>query len=73
MTQTHIELYVYDLSNGMAKSFGRALTGKDIEGIWYVRRDWEMGSARVSEKTGDDGGYAERCKAVPDRFVVGAG
>ena len=36
MTQTHIELYVYDLSNGMAKSFGRALTGKDIEGIWYV-------------------------------------
>lgn len=33
---TPIELYVYDLSNGMAKSFGRALTGTDIEGIWSV-------------------------------------
>ncbi|KAL8293100.1 hypothetical protein RQP46_000794 [Phenoliferia psychrophenolica] len=35
-TGTPIELYVYDLSNGMAKSFGRALTGTDIEGIWHT-------------------------------------
>lgn len=31
-----VSLYVYDLSNGLALSMGRALTGRDVEGIWCV-------------------------------------
>lgn len=31
-----VELYVYDLSKGMARQFGAALTGRNIEGIWCV-------------------------------------
>lgn len=30
-----VKLYVYDLSNGMAKSLSRQLTGRQIDGIWY--------------------------------------
>lgn len=29
-----VQLYVYDLSRGMAKSMSLALTGKQIDGIW---------------------------------------
>ena len=29
-----IELFVYDLSNGMAQSLGPMLVGRPIEGIW---------------------------------------
>jgi hypothetical protein len=31
-----IELYAYDLSNGMAAMYGPMLTGMPIEGIWCV-------------------------------------
>lgn len=31
-----VELYVYDLSNGLAKRLSRQLTGKQIDGIWCV-------------------------------------
>ncbi|SGY79121.1 BQ5605_C008g05049 [Microbotryum silenes-dioicae] len=31
-----VSLYVYDLSNGMAKQWGRMLTGRDVEGIWHT-------------------------------------
>ena len=31
-----VELYVYDLSRGMAKSMSQMLTGKQIDGIWLV-------------------------------------
>ena len=31
---TSVKLYVYDLSNGMAKSLSRQLTGRQIDGIW---------------------------------------
>lgn len=31
-----VELYVYDLSGGMAKQLSRQLTGRQIEGIWCV-------------------------------------
>jgi hypothetical protein len=31
---TKVQLYVYDLSRGMAKSMSLALTGKQIDGIW---------------------------------------
>lgn len=31
-----VSLYVYDLSNGLALTMGRALTGRDVEGIWCV-------------------------------------
>ena len=31
-----VKLYVYDLSNGLAKQLSLQLTGKQIEGIWYV-------------------------------------
>ncbi|ORX34662.1 PPPDE putative peptidase domain-domain-containing protein [Kockovaella imperatae] len=31
-----VELYVYDLSRGMAKSMSQMLTGKQIDGIWHT-------------------------------------
>lgn len=31
-----VQLYVYDLSHGLAKSMSLMLTGKQIDGIWYV-------------------------------------
>jgi hypothetical protein len=34
---TPVKLYVYDLSNGMAKQLSRQLTGRQIEGLWFVR------------------------------------
>lgn len=39
-----VELWIYDLSNGLALTLGRALTGQDVEGIWSVARS----SCRVS-------------------------
>lgn len=40
-----VQLYVYDLSRGLAKSMSLMLTGKQIDGIWYVSAcpsvDWE--------------------------------
>lgn len=30
-----VQLYVYDLSNGMARQLSRQLTGRQIDGIWY--------------------------------------
>ena len=32
----NVKIHLYDLSQGMAKSFGRMLLGKDIEGIWHT-------------------------------------
>ncbi|KXN84609.1 Desumoylating isopeptidase 1 [Leucoagaricus sp. SymC.cos] len=31
-----VKLYVYDLSNGMARSLSRQLTGRQINGIWHT-------------------------------------
>ena len=31
-----VQLYVYDLSNGMARQLSRQLTGRQIDGIWQV-------------------------------------
>ncbi|KAF9019182.1 DUF862-domain-containing protein [Hymenopellis radicata] len=31
-----VKLYVYDLSNGMAKALSRQLTGRQIDGIWHT-------------------------------------
>lgn len=31
-----VTLYVYDISNGMAKTFGQMFTGKHVEGIWHT-------------------------------------
>lgn len=31
-----VQLYIYDLSNGLAATWGRSLTGQDVEGIWCV-------------------------------------
>lgn len=31
-----VKLYVYDLSNGMAKSLSLQLTGRQIDGIWHT-------------------------------------
>ncbi|KAI8888458.1 DUF862-domain-containing protein [Backusella circina FSU 941] len=31
-----VKLYVYDLSQGMAKTMSRSLTGKQIDGIWHT-------------------------------------
>ncbi len=33
---TKVELYVYDLSNGLATTMGPMLIGRPLEGIWYV-------------------------------------
>ena len=30
-----VQLYVYDLSNGMARQLSQQLTGRQIDGIWY--------------------------------------
>jgi hypothetical protein len=29
-------LNIYDLSNGMARQFSRALTGRQIDGVWHT-------------------------------------
>ena len=31
-----VELYVYDLSNGLAATMGPMLIGRPLEGIWYA-------------------------------------
>lgn len=31
-----VKLYVYDLSNGLAKQLSMQLTGKQIDGVWFV-------------------------------------
>jgi hypothetical protein len=31
-----VSLYVYDLSNGLARSMSMQLTGRQIDGIWQV-------------------------------------
>jgi thiol-disulfide isomerase/thioredoxin len=31
-----VKIHLYDLSGGMARSFGKMLLGKDIEGIWHT-------------------------------------
>lgn len=31
-----VELYVYDLSNGLARQMSLQLTGKQIDGIWHT-------------------------------------
>ena len=33
---TPVKLYVYDLSNGMARQLSLQLTGRQIDGIWSV-------------------------------------
>jgi hypothetical protein len=36
MTATLVKLYVYDLSNGLAKRLSQQYIGQQIDGIWYV-------------------------------------
>ena len=31
-----VKLYIYDLSNGLARQLSLQLTGRQIDGIWYV-------------------------------------
>ena len=31
---SRVQLYVYDLSNGLARQLSLSLTGKQIDGIW---------------------------------------
>ena len=33
---SNVQLYVYDLSNGLARQLSLSLTGKQIDGIWYT-------------------------------------
>lgn len=33
---TRVQLYVYDLSNGLARQLSLSLIGKQIDGIWFV-------------------------------------
>lgn len=35
-TMSSVQLYVYDLSNGMARMMSLPLTGKQIDGIWHT-------------------------------------
>lgn len=41
-----VQLYIYDLSNGLAALWGRSLTGQDVEGIWYAARSLPPGRRR---------------------------
>jgi len=34
--QQTVVLYLYDLSNGLAKAMSRRLVGKQIDGIWHT-------------------------------------
>ena len=36
MSENKVQLFIYDLSNGMAKSFGHMITGKQIEAIYHT-------------------------------------
>ncbi|KAH7100398.1 DUF862-domain-containing protein [Auriculariales sp. MPI-PUGE-AT-0066] len=43
-----VQLYVYDLSNGLARSMSRNLTGRQIDGIWHTSvvvfgKEWYYG------------------------------
>ena len=31
-----VTLFVYDLSNGMARTFGPMIVGRVVEGIWHT-------------------------------------
>ena len=33
-----VKLYVYDLSNGLARQMSQQLTGRQIDGIWFVSK-----------------------------------
>jgi len=33
---SRVQLYIYDLSNGLARQLSLSLTGKQIDGIWYA-------------------------------------
>lgn len=33
---SRVQLYVYDLSNGLARQLSLSLTGKQLDGIWYA-------------------------------------
>ena len=33
-----VQLYVYDLSNGLARQLSSQLVGRQIDGIWFVCR-----------------------------------
>ncbi len=33
---SQVQLYLYDLSQGMVKNFSRAMIGKQIDGIWHT-------------------------------------
>lgn len=33
---SRVHLYVYDLSNGLARQLSLSLTGKQLDGIWYA-------------------------------------
>jgi hypothetical protein len=35
-TTMQVQLYVYDLSRGMASTLSQQLTGRQIDGIWYL-------------------------------------
>jgi hypothetical protein len=33
---SNVQLYIYDLSNGLARQLSLSLIGKQIDGIWYA-------------------------------------
>ena len=43
-----VKLYVYDLSNGLAKQLSLQLTGKQIDGIWCVYMLWYRDGALIA-------------------------
>ena len=34
--KTNVKVYLYDISNGMAKSLSPMFLGKTIEGVWHT-------------------------------------
>jgi hypothetical protein len=43
-----VKLYVYDLTNGMARQLSLQLTGRQIDGIWLISRTPRRGSVLIT-------------------------
>ena len=45
---SRVQLYVYDLSNGLARQLSLSLTGKQIDGIWCAHSiQWKPPADRL--------------------------
>ena len=43
-----VKLYIYDLTNGMARQLSLQLTGRQIDGIWLISQTTCRGSVLIT-------------------------